>query len=49
MPSSIDARLAELGITLPEVAAPAANYVPLVSTGGLVYVSGQVSRDEAAG
>ena len=47
MPSSIDARLAELGITLPEVAAPAANYVPWVSTGGLVYVSGQVSRDEA--
>ena len=45
MPSSIDARLAELGITLPDVPAPAANYVPFVAAGGLVYVSGQVSRD----
>ena len=47
MPPSIDARLSELGITLPEVAAPAANYVPWVAAGGVVYVSGQVSRDEA--
>lgn len=38
----IDARLAELGITLPEAAAPAANYVPYVIVGDLVYVSGQV-------
>ena len=30
MPSAIDARLAELGITLPEAAAPAANYVSFV-------------------
>ena len=45
MPSSIDARLAELGITLPDVPAPAANYVPFVAAGGIVYVSGQVSRD----
>lgn len=39
---SIDARLEELGITLPDAAAPAANYVPTVRTGNLLYVSGQV-------
>jgi len=39
---SIEARLTELGITLPEAAAPAANYVPFVRTGNLLYVSGQV-------
>ncbi len=45
MPSFIEARLAELGITLPEVAAPAANYVSFVTAGKMVYVSGQISRD----
>jgi enamine deaminase RidA (YjgF/YER057c/UK114 family) len=40
---SIEARLAELGITLPEPAAPVAAYVPVVIAGGLAYVSGQVS------
>jgi len=40
---SIDARLAELGLTLPQPAAPVASYVPVVETGGLAYVSGQVS------
>ena len=40
---SIDARLAELGITLPAAAAPVAAYVPVVEAGGLAYVSGQVS------
>ena len=40
---SIDARLAELGITLPQAAAPVAAYVPVVEAGGLAYVSGQVS------
>ena len=44
MPSKIDARLAELGITLPDASAPAANYVPFVVSGNTVYVSGQVSR-----
>ena len=38
----IDARLAELGITLPTAMAPVANYVPYVVTGNLVVVSGQV-------
>ena len=39
---SIDARLAELGITLPEAAAPVASYVPVVVSGGMAFVSGQL-------
>jgi enamine deaminase RidA (YjgF/YER057c/UK114 family) len=39
------ARLAELGIELPAVPAPAGAYVPAVRTGNLVYTSGQVARD----
>lgn len=36
------ARLAELGLELPEVVAPLAAYVPAVRTGNLVYTSGQL-------
>jgi enamine deaminase RidA (YjgF/YER057c/UK114 family) len=36
------ARLAEHGITLPEVAAPLATYVPAVRTGNLVFTAGQL-------
>ncbi|MDF1872031.1 RidA family protein [Vannielia sp.] len=43
MPGEIERRLAELGVTLPAAAAPAANYVSYVEAAGLVYVSGQVS------
>lgn len=39
---STSARLAELGITLPQVARPLAAYVPAVRTGNLVYTSGQL-------
>lgn len=41
--SNIDARLAELGIVLPEPVAPVANYVPFVISGNQVFISGQVS------
>src|SRR5262245_39038760 len=36
------ARLAELGLTIPEVVPPVAAYVPAVQTGNYVYVSGQL-------
>ncbi len=39
---TVEARLAELGITLPEVAAPVAAYVPAVISGNLVFTSGQL-------
>lgn len=42
MASNVDARLAELGLTIPDAPAPAANYVPYTVTGNLVFVSGQV-------
>lgn len=42
MSGTIDVRLAELGITLPKAAAPAANYVPYTISGSLVFVAGQV-------
>lgn len=40
---SINERLAELGIVLPDAPAPAANYVPYVQVGNILYVSGQIS------
>lgn len=40
--SRIADRLAELGLTLPVVAAPVAAYVPAVVHGNLVYTSGQL-------
>ena len=43
MAGKVDARLSELGITLPEAAAPVANYVGYVKTGNLVFVSGQIT------
>jgi enamine deaminase RidA (YjgF/YER057c/UK114 family) len=42
MSDAIEARLTELGITLPVAAAPAANYVPYVISGNLLYLSGQL-------
>ncbi len=42
MAGRIDAKLAELGITLPTPMAPIANYVPFVASEGLVVVSGQL-------
>jgi len=40
--SAVEQRLAELGISLPEVAAPVASYVPAVISGSHVYTSGQL-------
>lgn len=45
----IEARLQELGITLPTPPAPVASYVPFVIVGSLVHVSGQVSVDASGG
>jgi enamine deaminase RidA (YjgF/YER057c/UK114 family) len=51
--SAVEQRLAELGITLPEVAAPVASYVPAIVSGNHVYTSGQLpfinGKLEAAG
>jgi enamine deaminase RidA (YjgF/YER057c/UK114 family) len=46
MAGRIDARLAELGITLPTPAAPIANYVPFAVSGKLVVISGQIPLRE---
>ena len=40
--SAVDARLAELGITLPGVATPAGAYIPALTTGNLVFTAGQI-------
>ena len=42
----IDAKLAELGLTLPKAAAPVAAYVPAVEAGGLLHISGQIPFTE---
>ena len=42
---SVGARLQELGLVLPQVAAPVASYVPAVRTGDLVYTSGQLPTE----
>ena len=46
---SIEQRIAELGLVLPQAAAPVAAYVPAVEVGGTLHVSGQISFDEQGG
>jgi enamine deaminase RidA (YjgF/YER057c/UK114 family) len=48
MAESAESILKAMGIELPAMAAPAANYVPSVRTGNLLFVSGQVSISPAA-
>lgn len=47
--SRVEQRLAELGIELPVVAAPVANYVPATRSGRTIYISGQLSNDQNGG
>ena len=44
MPSRIEQRLAQLGLSLPAPGAPGGNYVPFVKVGNLVFMAGQVCR-----
>ncbi len=40
--SAVEDRLAELGLTVPEVATPVASYVPAVRSGSHIFTSGQL-------
>lgn len=46
MAGTIETNLIKMGLTLPDAPAPAANYVPYVQSGNLVFISGQISRDD---
>lgn len=48
MTQAIDAKLAELGLTLPQAAAPVAAYIPAVEAGGLLHLSGQLPFRDGA-
>ena len=43
MAGTVEQRLIDMGIELPKPAAPAANYIPFVITGNLIFVSGQIT------
>ncbi|MBC7165639.1 MAG: RidA family protein [Roseovarius sp.] len=43
--SQFEKTLAAMGVTLPDAPAPAANYVPYVQVGEMLYVSGQIARE----
>ncbi len=45
MSGEIDAKLTEIGLSLPEAAAPVGNYVPTTITGNLIFTSGQITLD----
>ena len=46
---TIEKRLADLDIVLPEPVAPVANYVPFVRVGDMIHISGQISVDGGGG
>lgn len=46
MSDTIQQNLEKLGVTLPEAAAPAANYVPFVKTGNQLFISGQLPMQD---
>ena len=46
MAQKVEKNLQKLGIELPTAPTPAANYVPYVIVGKLLYVSGQISQDK---
>ncbi len=48
MTGRVEARLAELGLSVPEVVPPVAAYVPALRTGSYVYVSGQLPMRNGA-
>ncbi|RYE02803.1 MAG: RidA family protein [Sphingomonadales bacterium] len=48
MTTAIDRKLEELGLALPEAAAPVAAYVPVVEAGGLLHISGQLPFKDGA-
>ncbi|WP_174520789.1 RidA family protein [Sphingomonas soli] len=48
MTIAIDRKLEELGLALPEAAAPVAAYVPVVEAGGLLHISGQLPFKDGA-
>lgn len=45
---SVQAKLKELGITLPPVSTPAAAYVPFARSGNLLFLSGHIAKREGA-
>ena len=44
---TVDDRLIEMGIVLPQVATPSANYLPSVRSGDYLFVAGQLPRNES--
>lgn len=48
MTSTTEQKLSSLGLTLPDVTPPVANYVPYVISGNLVYISGQICMWEGS-
>ena len=46
MSGTVETKLKDAGIDLPDAPAPAANYVPAVQVGDILYVSGQISQNE---